>query len=120
MSVIKINALDVPTEMAETLQQRFANRAGEVETVDGFEGFALLRPTDEHNRWFVVTRWASEQDFDRWVESDEFRRGHAHSHAHGPAATSSTLLSFDVVLESGQPVTGPQGGGREDVGREDG
>lgn len=98
-SVIKINALTVPPEMRETLEERFANRAGEVEKLEGFEGFQLLRPTGDDDRYFVVTRWRSEGDFRRWVESDEFRRGHAQTDRHGPAATHSELLSFEVALE---------------------
>lgn len=101
MSVVKINALDVPSHLAKTLEERFANRAGEVEKLPGFEGFSLLRPTDEGGRYFVVTRWRSEEDFQRWIESPEFQRGHAQTSEHGPAATHSSLLSFEVVLETG-------------------
>lgn len=100
MSVVKINALDVPSHLAKTLEERFANRAGEVEKLPGFEGFSLLRPTDDGGRYFVVTRWRSEEDFERWLNSPEFQRGHAQSTGHGPAATHSELLSFEVVLES--------------------
>ncbi|MFN2556308.1 MAG: antibiotic biosynthesis monooxygenase [Nitriliruptorales bacterium] len=101
MSVVKINALEVPSHQAKALEERFANRAGEVETLPGFEGFSLLRPTDEGGHYFVVTRWRSEEDFQRWVRSPEFQRGHAQTSEHGPAATHSRLLSFEVVLESG-------------------
>lgn len=99
MSVVKINALDVPASMAGTLEERFRNRAGEVEKVPGFQRFQLLRPTDERGRWFVVTWWESEEAFQGWLESDAFRKGHAQSAEHGPAATGSELLSFEVVLE---------------------
>src|SRR4249920_568321 len=47
MTVIKINALTVPAEMGEEVAKRFAARAGAVDGADGFEGFELLRPTDE-------------------------------------------------------------------------
>jgi heme-degrading monooxygenase HmoA len=99
VSVVKINALEVPPQMAGTLEERFADRAGEVEKLPGFEGFSLLRPTDEGGRYFVLTRWASEQDFQRWIEGEGFRKGHAQSARHGPAATGSELLSFEVVLD---------------------
>ncbi|MDP8928816.1 MAG: antibiotic biosynthesis monooxygenase [Actinomycetota bacterium] len=101
MSIVKINALDVPSHQAKTLEERFANRAGEVERLPGFEGFSLLRPTDDGGRYFVVTRWRSEEDFERWLDSPEFQHGHAQTTGHGPVATHSKLLSFEVVLESG-------------------
>lgn len=123
MSIVKINAITVPEEMRETLEERFRNRAGEVETLEGFEGFQLLRPTDDGDRYFVVTWWRSDEDFARWLNSDAFRRGHAGGGApqgggdtphggggespHGgrseqrPAGIASELLSFEVVLDAG-------------------
>lgn len=100
MSVVRINVLEVPPERAAELEQRFAARAREIDRVPGFEGFALLKPTDGSNRWFVLTRWASAEAFEGWVNSEAFTRGHAATHAHGPVATGSELLSFDVVLEA--------------------
>lgn len=100
MSVVKINALEVPPERAGTLEERFRRRAGEVDTVDGFEAFELLRPTGGGTRWFVYTRWASEEAFTAWRESRAFERGHAGQAEGPPAASDAELLEFDVVLRS--------------------
>lgn len=101
MSVVRINAITVPPEMAEVFEQRFAARLGEVDSMPGFERFELLRPTDGSDRYYVLTRWESAEAFDAWVSSDAFTRGHASSSgAGGPAGTASELLSFDVVAES--------------------
>ncbi|MFC6878819.1 MULTISPECIES: antibiotic biosynthesis monooxygenase family protein [Actinomadura] len=125
MSVVKINVLTVGPEMRDELERRFAGRAGLVESADGFEGFELLRPVDGTDRYMVYTRWRSEEDFQRWTESQAFQRGHAqaakdaeaagqgHGHGHGqspgqghghggPAASGSELWSFEVV-ESADP-----------------
>ncbi len=59
MSVVRINAITVPAERAEEFERRFAARAGEVATMDGFEAFELLRPTDDRGVYLVYTRWAS-------------------------------------------------------------
>ena len=45
MSVVKINAITVPRERFEEFEQRFAARAGRVETAEGFEAFELCVPT---------------------------------------------------------------------------
>jgi heme-degrading monooxygenase HmoA len=107
MSVVKINVLTVPPDRAAVLEERFAARAGEVDTVPGFESFQLLRPTDEGDRYFVVTQWESEAAFEAWMESRAFARGHgASGHGpeghgrQGPAATGAELMSFEVVQES--------------------
>ena len=107
MSVVKINSVEVPDGMDEAFQERFAKRAGAVENSSGFEEFLLLRPTDGSRRWFVFTRWASEQAFRDWVAGNDFARAHAHASAdkaagaHGggqaPVATGADLLAFEVV-----------------------
>ena len=44
MTVVRVNAITVPAEHRATLVERFANRAGEVSKMPGFEAFELLRP----------------------------------------------------------------------------
>ncbi|GIH70661.1 monooxygenase [Sphaerimonospora thailandensis] len=108
-SVVKINVLTVPQEMRQELERRFAGRAGMVESSDGFEWFELLRPVEGTDRYLVYTRWRSEEDFQRWQQSQAFQAGHAqaqghghghgqgHGHDQGPAATASELWSFEVI-----------------------
>lgn len=96
MSVVKINVLEVPEGKGDVLEQRFASRAGEVDKVDGFESFELLRPTEGTDRYLVVTKWRDEASFQAWMDSAAFQRGHAQSqqdsrdaeagegHGHGP------------------------------------
>jgi len=104
MEVVKINAIEVAPGLGEALEERFANRASEVEQMPGFLGFELLRPTAGETRYFVYTRWESEEHYRAWVESPAFTRGHAQAAAGsgGPVATHSQLLSFEVV-QTAQP-----------------
>ena len=103
MSIVRINVLEVPEGRGEVLEQRFWQRAGEVEKTPGFESFELLRPTDGSNRYYVYTRWESEEAFESWMNSQRFEEGHARAGQDapgGPAASGSDLLSFDVVLSA--------------------
>ncbi len=101
MSVVKINAIDVPEGMGDQIEARFAARAGEVENMPGFEGFELLRPVAGEQRYFVYTRWRDEDSFRAWVESSAFTRGHAQAAkdqgAEKPVARGGALLEFEVV-----------------------
>lgn len=103
MTIIKINAITVPEGSGDELAQRFAARAGAVDGQDGFEGFELLRPTDERLTWLVVTRWRDEAAFEAWVSSPAFAHGHRGEGAGGegsarpPVSVSSELWSFDVA-----------------------
>ncbi len=99
MSVVKINAIEVPEGMGPQLEERFAARAGQVEQMDGFEEFQLLRPVEGESRYFVYTRWDSEESFQAWVSSQAFGQGHARAESSDakPVATGSALLAFEVV-----------------------
>ncbi len=101
MSVVRINAITVPKERAEELMNRFANRAGEVSKMPGFEEFQLLVPSDDRDVVLVYTRWRSQEDFDAWVASNAFQHGHRAHATQGPVSSHSELWSFDVVQQEG-------------------
>lgn len=117
MSVVKINAISVPENAGPELEKRFAARKHSVDGAAGFEGFQLLRPVAGDDRYFVVTTWATEEDFRSWAENGaaaahggrggpEGGRHAAHgaptdgapaSGAPAPVATGASLLEFEVV-----------------------
>jgi heme-degrading monooxygenase HmoA len=103
MSVIKINAITVPADSGDELAQRFAARAGAVDDQPGFEGFELLKPTDERTTWLVITRWTNDDAFQAWVSSPAFGHGHRsaaeRSGGSAPAhvGVSSELWSYVVA-----------------------
>ncbi len=115
MSVVKINALEIPEGRGDELVGRFLPRLEELATVPGFEGFELLRPTGEaETRWFVYSRWTSEEAYEAWRSGDVFARGHAGQGGGGeggeqprpqPIAMGSSLLEFEVAA-----ARGPAGG----------
>lgn len=109
MTVIRINAITVPDHGGEELARRFAERAGAVDHAEGFEGFELLRPTDDRKTWLVVTRWRNASAFEAWVASPAFAHGHHGVSGQGgerpPVATHSELWSYEVEVS----VSGPPG-----------
>ena len=104
MSVVKINAITVPEGMGPELEKRFAARAGKVDQAPGFEEFMLLRPVKGDARYFVLTRWESEEAFQAWLGSRQFREHHRGTaegaEAKRPVASGAELLEFDVVALS--------------------
>jgi heme-degrading monooxygenase HmoA len=101
VTLIKINAITVESDSGDELARRFAARAGAVDQQDGFEGFELMRPTDDRTTWLVVTRWRDEDAFQAWVSSPAFGHGHRGPAGEGeaarPVAMSSELWSYEVV-----------------------
>lgn len=104
MAFVAINVLTVPAERREMLEQRFASRAGEVDKTPGFQAFELLRPVEGEDRYFVYTRWDSQEAFKAWTESQAFEHGHAQHNRKGPAASGSDLLTFEVAERSERPA----------------
>ncbi|KUN24171.1 antibiotic biosynthesis monooxygenase [Streptomyces antibioticus] len=104
MSIVKINVLTVPEEQREVLEKRFAARAGAVEGSDGFEWFELLRPVEGTDTYLVYTRWRDEESFQAWLKGP-MRAAHQgggdnRGEKPKPAATGSTLWSFEVVQQT--------------------
>jgi heme-degrading monooxygenase HmoA len=106
MSVVKINAIEVPEGKGAELEARFAARAGMVDQQPGFEEFMLLRPVAGDDRYFVVTRWESEEAFQTWRNGQAFQHQHRDTHEDAgagdakpqhPVASGASLLEFEVV-----------------------
>ena len=64
---------------AEAFEGRFRNRARLVDEMSGFVSNRVLRPTAEGDPYVVLMLGDSREDYDAWVESDAFRKGHAKS-----------------------------------------
>jgi heme-degrading monooxygenase HmoA len=97
MAVVKINAIEVPEGAGPELEKRFAARHGAVENSPGFLGFELLRPVAGENRYFVYTRWESEEAFQAWSNGSA-KEAHAGERSR-PVATGASLLEFEVVQQ---------------------
>lgn len=97
MTVVKINAIEVPEGAGPELEKRFANRAHTVDNSSGFRGFQLLRPVAGETRYFVVTHWDTEEAFAAWRDGPA-KAAHA-GHASNPVSTGASLLEFEVVLD---------------------
>ncbi|GAB2596530.1 hypothetical protein Aab01nite_71820 [Paractinoplanes abujensis] len=105
MAVVKINAIEVPEGGAEEFERRFAARKGMVEKAPGFLAFELLRPVAGETRYFVYTRWESEEAFQAW-SSGSGRAAHAGEGEQRPrpVATGAALLEFEVIQHVGRPA----------------
>ena len=102
MSVVKINALEIPPQAGEEIVARFTARMDSLSDVAGFEGFELLRPTgDTETRWFVYTRWSDQSSYEGWRDGDGARNSHASDEGQAqrpPVSMGATLLEFEVAL----------------------
>lgn len=106
MTVVKINALEIPPQAGDEIVKRFTARMESLSEVAGFEGFELLRPTGEaETRWFVYTRWTDQAAYEGWRDGDGAANAHAKPEGEAepqrPVSMGATLLEFEVEVEVG-------------------
>jgi heme-degrading monooxygenase HmoA len=101
MVVVKINVLSVPDGGGPELEKRFAPRLASLRKQPGFLGFEMLRPVAGEDRYFIYSRWESEEAYQNW------RAGLAriqHSHPEGNKVTTGAELLEFVVVHAADPV----------------
>ncbi|MCB0197038.1 MAG: antibiotic biosynthesis monooxygenase [Anaerolineae bacterium] len=100
---VVMNRIPVNPDYAEQFEERFTNRAREVDKMKGFVRNQVLRPAMSDKPYVVMTFWESKADFENWVNSDAFKKGHAKSGTlpHDAFKGHSELESFEVILDTG-------------------
>ncbi|HSG32477.1 MAG TPA: antibiotic biosynthesis monooxygenase [Thermodesulfobacteriota bacterium] len=99
---VTMNRIFVNEGYTDGFEQRFKNRAHEVDKMKGFVRNVVLKPKGPEQPYVVMTFWESEDDFNNWVKSDAFIKGHAKSGTLPKEAfsTESHLETFDVFLDT--------------------
>ncbi len=94
------NRIFVAPEYAEAFEERFRSRARLVDTMPGFILNQVLRPVNPGDPYIILTLWETRAHFDAWVQSEEFRQGHARSNALPAAAfTAPNRLEIHEVIQ---------------------
>ena len=93
MAFVNITALTFPAGAQEEIERRFAARRRAVDTSPGFREFELLRPAFGDDRYFVVTRWDSREDYEAWSAARD-TGAHAGDERRG---MSVEVMGFEVV-----------------------
>ncbi len=72
-----MNRVPVATEWRDAFEERFRQRAGQVELQAGFVRMAVLRPASEDTPYIVETLWEDRGAFEAWIGSEDFKQAHA-------------------------------------------
>ncbi len=111
--VVVSNRIPVAAGQETAFEDRFRGRAGLVEHHPGFIRMELLRPrqVEMHGAplggshyYVVLTYWASEADFVRWTESDDFRRAHANRPPAEMFAGPNVFEMHEVIQTAAAPA----------------
>ncbi|KHE71914.1 antibiotic biosynthesis monooxygenase [Halobacillus sp. BBL2006] len=75
---VVMNNIPVSDEGRPVFEDRFKQRAGNVENMEGFQAIRILRPL-KGNTYVVLTQWRNAQDFEDWKNSKSFEQAHKNS-----------------------------------------
>lgn len=99
------NRIYVKPEYADAFEERFQQRAGLVDEMDGFISNKVLRPHNDGDPYIVLTYWESYDAFEAWTQSDAFRKGHAQSGTLPKEAFSGrNKLEIHEVIQDSEKV----------------
>jgi len=100
---VTINRIFVKPEFTEAFERLFQSRARQVDQQPGFVRNLVLRPRDPATTpYLVITFWQSRADFETWVQSPAFQKGHARSRSLPPDAfyAPNQLETFEVLQDT--------------------
>ena len=70
------NRVPVAENYQEMFEERFRNRAGQIEKQAGFVRMQVLKPAKPGIPYVVLTTWQDKPAFEQWVGSEDFRSAH--------------------------------------------
>jgi heme-degrading monooxygenase HmoA len=101
MPFIAMNRFRIARGREESFEEMWRSRESYLDEVPGFREFHLLRgPSDQSATLYAShSVWESRQAFERWTESESFRK--AHGQARAPEGTylgPPQFEGFEVIM----------------------
>ncbi|MEO8604057.1 MAG: antibiotic biosynthesis monooxygenase [bacterium] len=114
--ILVANRITVAVEHATAFETMLETRASLVDGMPGFLGIQLLRPTKPGEPYLTQTFWAARDDFEAWLRSDAFVRGHARIHELPKGTfTSHTQVEIHEVFHTAPATRAPRLGNAADA-----
>jgi len=106
MSYVVANRVFVKQQYTEEFEQRFKNRAGQINQQPGFVLMEILKPQSEETPYVVLTHWQSEQAFQNWVGSEDFKLAHQNPMSKDAFLEGGGIEQYEVVISSADDSKG--------------
>ncbi|VAW75747.1 hypothetical protein MNBD_GAMMA12-1593 [hydrothermal vent metagenome] len=98
MNYVVANRVYVKPEFCEQFEQRFKNRAGEIDKQEGFVKMEVLKPVSEQTPYVVLTHWQDEAAFKHWVGSEDFKIAHQNPMPKEAFLDGGSMEQHEVVV----------------------
>ena len=100
MSYVVANRVFVKPEYNLDFEQRFKNRAGQIDKQPGFVRMEVLKPQSEKTPYVILTYWRDEVAFKNWVGSEDFRVAHQNPMTQDAFLEGGGLEQYEVIISS--------------------
>jgi len=93
-----MNRVSVAPGWEQAFEERFQQRAGQVERNPGFVRMDVLKPETPDAPYVVSTVWESEDAFHAWVGSEDFKSAHANPLPRDAYRGEGKMERFEIVI----------------------
>jgi heme-degrading monooxygenase HmoA len=100
MAYAVANRVFVKAEYHQEFENRFRNRAGQINNQPGFLRMEILKPQSENTPYVVMTYWENEQVFRNWVGSDDFKLAHSSPMPAEAFSDGGGIEQYEVIITS--------------------
>jgi heme-degrading monooxygenase HmoA len=100
--IVVENHIHVKKEYREQFERLFISGTRFVQNAPGFIRNEVLRPT-KGDEYIVQTHWESQETFQKWVKSDNFKKAHSLSAPDEMFSGESHLEVHEVVVSTERP-----------------
>jgi len=97
---IVTNRVPVADEYVEMFEQRFRERAGQIDKQPGFVRMQVMRPDTPDTPYLVQTSWVDKQAFEAWVGSEDFKLAHRNPMPKEAFSGKGGIEMFDVLIDT--------------------
>jgi heme-degrading monooxygenase HmoA len=98
--LIVANRVPVASGWEETFEERFRQRAGQIDKQPGFVSMQILKPETEDTPYVVLTTWQDKAAFDAWVGSDDFKLAHSNPMPKEAFNGKGKLEIHEVIIDT--------------------
>ncbi len=95
---IVTNRVPVAPGYEEMFEERFRNRAGQIDKQAGFVRMQVLKPDAPDTPYVVQTTWKDKQAFEGWVGSEDFKIAHSNPMPKEAFAGEGKIEMFEVLI----------------------
>jgi len=98
--LVVANRVPVASGWEETFEERFRQRAGQIDKQPGFVRMQILKPQSEGSPYVVLTTWQDKSAFEAWVGSDDFKLSHSNPMPKEAFDGEGQLEMHEVIIDA--------------------